>query len=272
MKEKKSMLFIPSLASAQVSLSTVSFFLSITLCALCVAGRDLPLLNPESDIGSPVQPRGFFQRRFYTTWTGNLKCKGKNWRERGYGLLTLSTLTGVLPLLKLESDDVGRAAKGLFEYTYPRFQESSVPYPRTSGARFCGNSFLVCFGRPAYRMKVRNQVQVHSLTLVFTTVDLTLKRKLRNQVHYSRFILAFATVYLTLKRFKLRLNNLCNLCKDLVNYEIYKCFHLFKGHFACLDPEPDLDPDPDSKHYSFIGIKLKYSKLQCYRPSCTGQK
>jgi len=79
------------------------------------------------------------------------------------------------------------------------FQESSVPYPRTSGARFCGNSFLVCFGRPAYRMKVRNQVQVHSLMLAFTMLDLTLKRKLRNKVHFSRFILYFVTLDLTLK-------------------------------------------------------------------------
>merc|ERR1719186_309452 len=36
------------------------------------------------------------------------------------------------------------------------FQDSNIPYPRTSGARFCGNGHLVCFGRPAYQKKVQN--------------------------------------------------------------------------------------------------------------------
>ena len=34
------------------------------------------------------------------------------------------------------------------------FQDSSIPYPRTSGSRFCSNGLLVCFGRPAYQIQV----------------------------------------------------------------------------------------------------------------------
>ena len=33
------------------------------------------------------------------------------------------------------------------------FQDSNVPYPRTSGARFCGTGQLVCFGW-SYTVKV----------------------------------------------------------------------------------------------------------------------
>jgi len=39
---------------------------------------------------------------------------------------------------------------------YGVFQDTSIPYPRTSGSRFCSNGLLVCFGRPAYQIKVSN--------------------------------------------------------------------------------------------------------------------
>ena len=40
--------------------------------------------------------------------------------------------------------------------SYGAFQDTSIPYPRTSGSRFCSNGLLVCFGRPAYQIKVSN--------------------------------------------------------------------------------------------------------------------
>ena len=46
---------------------------------------------------------------------------------------------------------------------YGVFQDTSIPYPRTSGSRFCSNGLLVCFGRPAYQIKVSNSSEA-SLT------------------------------------------------------------------------------------------------------------
>ncbi|OQR73707.1 WD repeat-containing protein 59-like [Tropilaelaps mercedesae] len=47
-------------------------------------------------------------------------------------------------------------------------QDSSVPFPRTSGARFCGAHFLVCFTRPSYIQKNQresdNEVTPRSLS------------------------------------------------------------------------------------------------------------
>ena len=42
------------------------------------------------------------------------------------------------------------------EMNFGAFQDASIPYPRTSGSRFCSNGLLVCFGRPAYQIKVSN--------------------------------------------------------------------------------------------------------------------
>lgn len=39
-------------------------------------------------------------------------------------------------------------------------QDSSVPFPRTSGARFCGAHFLVCFTRPSYIQKNQRESEV----------------------------------------------------------------------------------------------------------------
>jgi hypothetical protein len=33
---------------------------------------------------------------------------------------------------------------------------SNVPFPRTSGARFCAVGMLICFGRPSYLKKVKS--------------------------------------------------------------------------------------------------------------------
>ena len=44
------------------------------------------------------------------------------------------------------------------------FQDTIVPYPRTSGSRFCSNGLLVCFGRPTFQIKVSNDKPESSQT------------------------------------------------------------------------------------------------------------
>ncbi|XP_064466934.1 GATOR2 complex protein WDR59-like isoform X2 [Ornithodoros turicata] len=43
---------------------------------------------------------------------------------------------------------------------YGSFQDSSVPFPRTSGARFCGADCLVCFTRPSHFQKMNAPTEV----------------------------------------------------------------------------------------------------------------
>lgn len=37
---------------------------------------------------------------------------------------------------------------------YSSFQDSTVPFPRTSGGRFCGADLLICFGRPPHLQQI----------------------------------------------------------------------------------------------------------------------
>ncbi|XP_076318578.1 WD repeat domain 59 isoform X2 [Tachypleus tridentatus] len=55
---------------------------------------------------------------------------------------------------------------GISVPVYGSFQDASVPFPRTSGARFCGSDFLVCFGRPPHlqRMNAPTELTPRSLS------------------------------------------------------------------------------------------------------------
>ena len=48
--------------------------------------------------------------------------------------------------------------------SFGAFQDTTVPYPRTSGSRFCSNGLLVCFGRPTFQIQVSNDLTDSSLT------------------------------------------------------------------------------------------------------------
>ncbi|KAF2350260.1 hypothetical protein FHG87_018984, partial [Trinorchestia longiramus] len=67
--------------------------------------------------------------------------------------------TGALPALQ----DVASTDGGVHERnTYGSDKDHSVPFPRTSGARFCGNGILVCFTRPTFlSQKTKNKTAVH---------------------------------------------------------------------------------------------------------------
>ena len=73
----------------------------------------------------------------------------------------------ILDQINQEAVDEDEATKNSFPFVrssefyqtslnYGVFQDTSIPYPRTSGSRFCSNGLLVCFGRPAYQIKVAN--------------------------------------------------------------------------------------------------------------------
>ena len=48
--------------------------------------------------------------------------------------------------------------------SFGAFQDTTVPYPRTSGSRFCSNGLLVCFGRPTFQIQVSNDKPDSSMT------------------------------------------------------------------------------------------------------------
>ncbi|XP_059350855.1 GATOR complex protein WDR59-like isoform X2 [Daphnia carinata] len=45
---------------------------------------------------------------------------------------------------------------GLFG-TLTHHQDLNIPYPRSSGARFCSTGMLICFGRPSYLRRIHNK-------------------------------------------------------------------------------------------------------------------
>ncbi|KAI9550538.1 hypothetical protein GHT06_005241 [Daphnia sinensis] len=52
---------------------------------------------------------------------------------------------------------------GLFG-TLTHHQDHNIPYPRSSGARFCSTGMLICFGRPSYLRRVNNKTSDTSTT------------------------------------------------------------------------------------------------------------
>ncbi|XP_013408136.2 GATOR complex protein WDR59-like [Lingula anatina] len=48
-----------------------------------------------------------------------------------------------------------RPMKFLPIYSYGSLQDANIPFPRTSGARFCGTDHLVCFVRPSHMHRQR---------------------------------------------------------------------------------------------------------------------
>ncbi|EEC03569.1 conserved hypothetical protein [Ixodes scapularis] len=65
-------------------------------------------------------------------------------------------------IVKVEDNDSGYISERLkLPYAvYGSFQDSSVPFPRTSGARFCGADYLVCFTRPSHFQKMNAPTEV----------------------------------------------------------------------------------------------------------------
>ncbi|KAL1440020.1 hypothetical protein MTO96_009842 [Rhipicephalus appendiculatus] len=68
----------------------------------------------------------------------------------------VATLESCVESAEVEDSDSGYLAERLKHHyaVYGSFQDSSVPFPRTSGARFCGADFLVCFTRPSHLQKM----------------------------------------------------------------------------------------------------------------------
>lgn len=74
----------------------------------------------------------------------------------------VATLESCVESAEVEDTDSGYLADRLKHpyAVYGSFQDSSVPFPRTSGARFCGADFLVCFTRPSHLQKMNAPTEV----------------------------------------------------------------------------------------------------------------
>ncbi|XP_054917827.1 GATOR2 complex protein WDR59 isoform X3 [Dermacentor andersoni] len=74
----------------------------------------------------------------------------------------VATLESCVESAEVEDSDSGYLAERLKHpyAVYGSFQDSSVPFPRTSGARFCGADFLVCFTRPSHLQKMNAPTEV----------------------------------------------------------------------------------------------------------------
>lgn len=74
----------------------------------------------------------------------------------------VATLESCVEAAEVEDSDSGYLAERLKQpyAVYGSFQDSSVPFPRTSGARFCGADYLVCFTRPSHLQKMNAPTEV----------------------------------------------------------------------------------------------------------------
>ncbi|XP_077503120.1 WD repeat domain 59 isoform X2 [Amblyomma americanum] len=74
----------------------------------------------------------------------------------------VATLESCVESAEVEDSDSGYLAERLKHpyAAYGSFQDSSVPFPRTSGARFCGADYLVCFTRPSHLQKMNAPTEV----------------------------------------------------------------------------------------------------------------
>ncbi|XP_029839965.3 GATOR complex protein WDR59 isoform X1 [Ixodes scapularis] len=74
----------------------------------------------------------------------------------------VATLESCIESAEVEDNDSGYISERLkLPYAvYGSFQDSSVPFPRTSGARFCGADYLVCFTRPSHFQKMNAPTEV----------------------------------------------------------------------------------------------------------------
>ena len=86
-------------------------------------------------------------------------------KNRGCLEICLRQLELMLDQMNQEEIADEEATKNIFPFVrsndshnntinYGLFQDTTVPYPRTSGSRFCSNGLLVCFGRPTFQMQV----------------------------------------------------------------------------------------------------------------------
>lgn len=74
----------------------------------------------------------------------------------------VATLESCVEAAEVEDSDSGYLAERMKQpyAVYGSFQDSSVPFPRTSGARFCGVDYLVCFTRPSHLQKMNAPTEV----------------------------------------------------------------------------------------------------------------
>ena len=93
-------------------------------------------------------------------------------------------------------------------HKYGSYLDASVPFPRTSGARFCSSEILVCFGRPPHLE------QMNALTEYTPRSLSTLSAYLTSHVHaYSNFqkdnALSISSFYVSTRKKRHKKPNLC---------------------------------------------------------------
>ncbi|CAN7991841.1 unnamed protein product [Ixodes hexagonus] len=74
----------------------------------------------------------------------------------------VATLESCIESAEVEDSDSGHLSERLKQpyAVYGSYQDASVPFPRTSGARFCGADYLVCFTRPSHFQKMNAPTEV----------------------------------------------------------------------------------------------------------------
>lgn len=101
----------------------------------------------------------------------------------------LRRLVTILDSLRLENDSMNfKIQNPYFEPVYESYNDAYIPFPRTSGVKFCSINFLVCFGRPpnARRMSMKMESSTpRALSALASTFGVS--RNVPNEISISNF-------------------------------------------------------------------------------------